>query len=286
VLAAGGALWRPAGTGIEVAVVHRPRYDDWSLPKGKLTKGEDAVVGALREVREETGVRAVAGAHLGTSTYAVVLDGVMTPKTVEWWAMRALSGAFEPNDEVDQVRWCTPDLAADLLTAGRDVEQVRLLAGSALGASTAVLVRHAAAGSRAKWDGPDEDRPLSDRGRAQAAELVAQLSSYGVTRVVSAPPLRCVATVTPLADALGLPVEVEPLLGDDRWSDRASVERWWSLVGDGVPVVCSQGGAIPALLGALPGFAEWQPHTRKGAAWVLTSRDRQVVAVEHRPPPA
>jgi 8-oxo-dGTP pyrophosphatase MutT (NUDIX family)/phosphohistidine phosphatase SixA len=290
VLAAGGVLWRPAGSGFEIAVVHRPRYDDWSLPKGKLDRGEDPLLGALREVREETGFRSVAGQHLGLSSYAIALDGRLTPKTVEWWAMRVADGHFVASDEVDDLRWCTPATASDLLTAGRDVDQVDLLSSTGAGLQTGVLVRHGAAGSRQDWPGPDDQRPLSSKGQRQAELLVDQLRAYGVTRVLAAPPVRCQETVRPLAAALGVPVEVEPLFGEDGFDPTATTARWNALVqGGGVPVVSSQGGVLPALLEIVTeasGLRLGDTRTRKAAAWVLSMRGTAVVSAEHRSPPA
>ncbi len=105
------------GGGVELAVVHRPRYDDWSLPKGKLHPGEDWEAAALREVREETGMRCELGAELESASY---LDRKDRRKLVRYWLMRPLDGDFEPNDEVDELRWVTPAEAAGLLSYEHD----------------------------------------------------------------------------------------------------------------------------------------------------------------------
>lgn len=114
--AAGGAVWRPAPDGtIEVLLIHRSRYDDWSLPKGKAEAGEDAVATARREVEEETGLRPELGPELGSVEYR---DHRGRDKTVRYWAMRAgpHSGPFTPNDEVDEIRWCSPSVARAVLS--------------------------------------------------------------------------------------------------------------------------------------------------------------------------
>ncbi|GGS58226.1 NUDIX hydrolase [Streptomyces griseoviridis] len=118
VLAAGCVLWRrsPATGALEICLVHRPKYDDWSHPKGKLKPGEDALAGALREVAEETGHTAAPGPELPTARY--LADG--RPKEVRYWAAEAVSGAFAPNDEVDRVLWLTPAAARARLTRPRD----------------------------------------------------------------------------------------------------------------------------------------------------------------------
>ncbi|MGP4109962.1 NUDIX hydrolase [Streptomyces sp. 4N509B] len=112
--AAGCVLWRRAhdGEGIEVCLVHRPKYDDWSWPKGKLHDGETPADAAVREVREETGMACRLGAPLSTARY-LVRD---RPKVVHYWAAEALGGHFQPNGEVDALRWLTPPEARALLT--------------------------------------------------------------------------------------------------------------------------------------------------------------------------
>jgi len=121
VRAAGGVVWRRAsdGSGIEVLLVHRPSYDDWSLPKGKLGPGEDDEAGALREVEEETGLRCVLGPELATSRYT---DALGRPKVVRFWAMAPEGGEFRPNREVDRCRWLPLDDAPAALSYERDRE--------------------------------------------------------------------------------------------------------------------------------------------------------------------
>ncbi|MHB6908988.1 NUDIX hydrolase [Streptomyces sp. DB-54] len=123
--AAGCVLWRPAlgGDGIVLALVHRPKWDDWSYPKGKLKPGEDPLRGALREVLEETGATCAPGPELPTVRYRV--GG--RPKEVRYWAAEATGGGFIPNKEVDRLLWVAPDVARDLLTQDRDKDLVAAL---------------------------------------------------------------------------------------------------------------------------------------------------------------
>ncbi|MEV0173012.1 NUDIX hydrolase [Streptomyces sp. NPDC050803] len=118
VQAAGCVLWRrsPVDGELEICLVHRPKYDDWSHPKGKLKRGEDALAGALREVEEETGYRASAGTRLSTLQY--LANG--RPKQVRYWAAEATSGGFTPSTEVDRIVWLRPDAARQRLTQPRD----------------------------------------------------------------------------------------------------------------------------------------------------------------------
>jgi 8-oxo-dGTP diphosphatase len=134
VRAAGGVLWRPtADGGVEVALVHRPRYDDWSLPKGKVDHGETWLQAAVREIREETGFDVEVGALLGDVTYPVRRrSGVEATKVVRYWAMRAVGGLFTPNDEVDELGWLDRAAAAERLSYDLDREVLSRFA--ALGA--------------------------------------------------------------------------------------------------------------------------------------------------------
>ena len=116
--AAGGVVWRRSAEGvIEVLLVHRPRYDDWTVPKGKLDPGEPHPDGALREVEEETGLRCALGPELVSTSYH---DRRGRPKHVRYWAMTPVDGRFTPTDEVDEVRWLPVEKAAELLTYPRD----------------------------------------------------------------------------------------------------------------------------------------------------------------------
>jgi 8-oxo-dGTP pyrophosphatase MutT (NUDIX family) len=131
--AAGGVPWRRTSSDkVKVLVIHRPRYDDWSLPKGKLEPGESARSAALREVEEETGLRCKAGDELAELRYK---DRKGRSKRVRYWAMQPIDGEFEPNSEVDEVRWVTLVGAADVLTYEHDADVVaelrrRLLVGA------------------------------------------------------------------------------------------------------------------------------------------------------------
>jgi 8-oxo-dGTP pyrophosphatase MutT (NUDIX family)/phosphohistidine phosphatase SixA len=289
VAAGGGALWRPgADGGVETAVVHRPRYDDWSLPKGKLDAGEHALRAAAREVTEETGFDVVVGRRSLQTSYPVA-EGT---KRVDYWLMRAAGGAFEANDEVDELRWMSPAAAAELCTHEPDREVLADLVRHDLPcAPTLLLVRHAHAGSRSDWDGPDDERPLDQRGADQAARLADVLPLFGPTEVLSAERVRCRQTVTPLAERLGLPVTGVPELGEEEFQadPRAGLEVVRRLLQPraepGVTVVCSQGGAIPSVLMALG--VQWAatrlyPPAAKGSVWALGGRPGALSADYYR----
>jgi 8-oxo-(d)GTP phosphatase len=276
--AAGGVVWRVRGRVVEVAVVHRPRYDDWSLPKGKLERGEHELLAAVREVGEETGARVTVSRRLPRVAYDV--EG--RRKHVSFWLMRWLDGAFVPGDEVDALEWLPVDEARERLTYPVERPVLAEVAAVPLPDSVVVLVRHAKAGKRSEWSGEDRLRPLERSGRAQADRLVEPLRVFGPDRVLSTDRVRCVQTVEPLAAVLGLGVEVDAVFGDAAFADspRAVEDAVLGLAKPGqVSVVCSQGDAIPGLIERLrPGASA---DTRKGAAWVLSLVDGAVLGADY-----
>ncbi|MEU4519623.1 NUDIX hydrolase [Amycolatopsis sp. NPDC024027] len=285
VRAAGAVLWRGAGGATEVALVHRPRYDDWSFPKGKLDPGETIAEAAVREVREETGFTAVLGRYLARTAYPVPSrhGSGTVPKTVDYFAAEAVSGEFEENDEVDELRWLDPTAAEKLLTRPEDVRVLRAFCELPVGLTTLLLVRHAKAGKRDEWSGDDDLRPLSEAGRRQASALRRVLSLFGPDRVLSAPRLRCVQTVHGVAEDFAGEVRHEPLFSEEGyWPDPVlGMARLLAVAGDGgTPVVCSQGGVIPDLVSALAdrdgvelsAARGGAVPSKKGSFWVLSFR--------------
>jgi len=270
-------VWRRSSEGLEVLLVHRPRYDDWTLPKGKLHAGEDHPTAALREVEEETGLRCAPGPKLAPSAY---VDGRGRPKVVRWWAMTPGAGTFVPGPEVDEVRWLPLVDAASLVSYDRDREVLRSFT-SQPDTAAVLLVRHAHAGDRGQWEGDDRLRPLSPRGERQARALVAQLAGYGAARVVSSSYVRCVQTVDPLARARQLPVETSAALAEGAGRDdiRALLDR-----AAGTPVVlCTHGDVAGEVLDALGRAGD---RCAKGSTWVLEPDGRRLVAARYLEPPA
>jgi 8-oxo-dGTP diphosphatase len=126
VKASGGVVLRRGDGGLEVAVVHRPKYDDWSFPKGKLDPGESWEEAALREVEEEIGLRCRLGHELPPTSY---LDPKGRAKVVRYWLMEPLEGAFAPSGEVDEMRWLPAVEANRVLSYEHDRELLRELTG-------------------------------------------------------------------------------------------------------------------------------------------------------------
>jgi 8-oxo-dGTP diphosphatase len=277
--AGGGVVWRVHSGKVEVAVVHRSRYDDWSLPKGKLEPGETVLAAAVREVGEEIGARVVVSRRIGTVTYDVSAGR----KSVTYWVMRHADGAFAPNDEVDALEWLRPKAARERLTYHVDRRIMSDFAAVPLPDSVIVLVRHGRAGKRSQWDGDDRARPLDPTGVAQAARLAEVLPHFAPDRIYTADLVRCEQTVAPLAAVLGVPVRRDPVFADETFvrSPGASEDALLSLAKPGkVSVVCSQGVTIPGLVERL-GRGVVPSDTRKGAFWVLALVDGNVVSTDY-----
>jgi len=215
--AAGALVWRVRLRRLQVVVVHRPRYQDWSWPKGKLEPGESAVTAAVREVAEETGHDVVLGVPLPGLEYTLS-DG--RTKRVHYWAAQvagrrdavALRGRppvpRASRSEIDRVRWVDASAAARLLTRAEDREPLDALVAAhekgRLETHALVVARHGSARKRSQWKGKDAERPLTDDGARQAAALVPVLSAFGVGHVVTSSWTRCVDSVQPYVAAVGV----------------------------------------------------------------------------------
>jgi 8-oxo-dGTP diphosphatase len=275
VQAAGGLVVRDG----RVALVHRPRYDDWTLPKGKLEPGESELAAAVREVEEELGAAVAVSRRIGRVRY--VHDGAK--KAVTYWAMRYRHGEFVASDEVDAIEWLPTAKARARLSYAVDRPVLTDFATLPVPDAVIVLVRHAKAGKRSQWRGEDRLRPLDENGRQQAQHLAGFLRCFAPQRVISADPLRCVQTVQPLAASIGIDVIVDPTFSDDSYT-RAPGSTETALLALAKPgevtVVCSQGTAIPGLIETL-GPGTDASDTRKGAVWALSIVDGDVVAADY-----
>ncbi|MEO7263017.1 MAG: NUDIX domain-containing protein [Jatrophihabitantaceae bacterium] len=280
--AAGGVLWRQDGDRVLVAVVHRPRYEDWTLPKGKLHSGEHPLVAAVREVEEETGAQVEVGRRLSSVAYPFGADAI---KQVSYWAMRYRGGEHTAGDEVDQLRWATVAEATQQLSYPVDRSVLADFARLPSATRTLLLFRHAKAGKRSAFRGDDRLRPLDKTGRRQARESVPALAAFCPRRVLAADRVRCEQSVQPLADKLGLQVLSGPTLADEAYSedpDAGLAEVHKLLEQPGTTLICSQGETIPALLERLTAPCAPYP-ARKGSVWALSIADRGVIAADYYP---
>lgn len=271
VLAAGALVWRLKNDKLQVLVVHRPRYDDWSFPKGKAEPGESMVLTAIREVAEETGRQIVLGRYLGKARRRLVSG--RKKRTLYWAAQvlpeagpgEGLRAAVKPASkrEIDKVRWWKAEKAARKLTHADDKRLLARLVdwyeSGQLQVHSLVLVRHAKAVSRATWGygiNSEITRPLvMGRGQAQARDVAALLSAYGVGELVSSPWKRCVDTLAPYAHGCGLDLrtdeaftEVSALMAPElmQASFRDLLERGSALDGPPEPEAVGLQGREPA----------------------------------------
>lgn len=285
VRAAGGIVVRGASDAVEIALVHRPSYDDWSLPKGKEEPGEEPHHTALREVGEETGVLCHIVGHAGVKRYQVSAG----MKEVEYFLMRPHRIVERTHtDEVDDVRWAPWAEAPAILTYDLDRSLLgEVDIGRAAAASSLHLIRHAAAGDRHRWDGSDEIRPLSAKGSRQADGLAGALAGTGISRVLSSPYLRCTETVEPLAAALGVEVESHADLAEG--SHPEAIARLLAEVGGTSIVVCSHGDVIPDALAHLQDqgvrFLDPAQQCRKGSTWSVVHDGSRFTEARYFPPP-
>ncbi|MFV0429278.1 MAG: NUDIX hydrolase [Arachnia sp.] len=221
VLAAGGVVLRTHHGTQQLLLIHRERYDDWSLPKGKGRTDEQLPMTATREIREETGVDAILGLRLPAARYPVN-KGM---KSVHYWrASVRRQRPRKPDAEVSAVRWFAVDEALDRLSY--DDERVLVETALTQPATTALLlVRHAKAMLRKNWTGDDDQRRLSGRGRRQAEAIADVFEAFGVERLVSSPARRCVDTLKPYAKLAKLKVEEKKSLTEASGTKRPGRAR-------------------------------------------------------------
>ncbi|WP_349428190.1 NUDIX domain-containing protein [Microbacterium sp. LWS13-1.2] len=260
VYAAGGVVWRVVDGKLRVLLIHRTKYRDVTLPKGKVDPGEMLAETAVREIHEETGIRVALGVPVGVSRYR--LPSKRT-KIVHYWAAEATetairTSAFVPNKEIAAIEWVSPKKALRRLSYPVDAEIleyfVRLIDEGVLRTFPIVALRHAKAVAREEWDGSDAARPLAARGRKQANSIVGPLVAFGVRKIVSSPAVRCVKTVAPLSAALGRKIDTTRMIGQDAWEEGTSDAR--TVVGERVrarkpSVLCSHGPVLPDILSEL-----------------------------------
>jgi 8-oxo-dGTP diphosphatase len=246
IFAAGAVLWRQGEEGPELALIHRPKYGDWTFPKGKLKRGEHLLAAAQREVFEETGIRPVLGRPLSPSFY----DKEGRLKRVDYWCATpasddAVDEAVDPR-EVDDLEWVPLASVSDRLTYERDQPVLEEFTGlTARETVPLIFIRHAVAMSKADWFDQDELRPLNQRGRERAQQLEVLLSAYPAGQAFSATSARCLETLLPYCAAEGVSVTGLPefTLGTSKPAEATA--RLDEIIASGKPaVVCGHGETI------------------------------------------
>ena len=303
-LAAGAAIWRSTADtaregqeseDAEVLLVHRPTYDDWSLPKGKCDLDEHVLLTAVREVWEETCIRPVLGPRLPTVEY--ISWG--RPKRVSYWSSFGGGHQAEPGNEIDAVAWLPLARARELLAGTNDDPVVSAL--RPVETVPLILARHASAGRKEDWPGSDATRPLDGRGVADAQVLASLMACFApVARVISSPALRCTETVRPYAARFSGTVEVEVCLAphgrtayfSSRTEQVDALRHLLSaLVAERRPVVlCLHRENLPdvlaeacAMLGA-PAAVPADPSLPKGGFWVAHTTEGKLASLERYEP--
>jgi len=259
--AAGVLCWRQTKMGVSVLVVRRTYYDDVSIPKGKVDPGELLPQTAVRELLEETKVKAVLGAPIGEARYTVKTG----PKVVQYWlaevtetAAAAATKAFKPNSEIASAEWLPIDEAREAVTYPYDAQMIddfaaRLAAGTAR-TFPIIIARHGKATAASEWRGPDSERPLDPRGIQQAQRIAPSIAAFGPQKIVSSSALRCRETVAPLAKLTKISVKASNGISQDAYEDGTGkpAKQVLKRLEDHVGVVlCSHGPVIPQLVGAV-----------------------------------
>jgi 8-oxo-dGTP pyrophosphatase MutT (NUDIX family)/phosphohistidine phosphatase SixA len=278
--AAGGVLYRDGypDSGPEFLVVHRNRYHDWSLPKGKLDRGESFEDGAVREIKEETGYKSKKVDYLGAVTYETNRSRL---KLVRYWLAKAQKGSFKPNSEVDNIEWVGLHGAQALLTYNRDARLVER-AHAILRNPTSTrlyLVRHGNAGIRSKWQGADKKRPLTENGQQQSLGIAEILARHPITEIWSSPTVRSIETLAPVADNLGTVVQTTKLLKE--FTELDVIYDYLSSLGPGSIVLGTHKDWIGPLLKDLSSRGVKLRGTRKwpkASVWILDLVDGKVVS--------
>ncbi len=285
IYAAGAVLWRfGAKKRIEIALIHRPRYGDWSLPKGKLDATETMIGCAYREVMEETGHSAIFGPEIGDATY--VVDGVT--KLVKYWSAQAVGEPTgKPNPtEVDEILWLSPADARKKLTLDDDRSIVDFFLEFGTGTTALVLLRHAKAIKREDWDGDEGDRPLGNIGQIQAKRLLSKYLPYAIKEVHSSDAMRCIETIEPMTRAL----QMHPIFSSDLSEYRFAKDKEAALdyaqdlmIRNQSAIICSHNPILPKVLKKLIGkknFKELVQKLEPAEAWVLHHRDGEIIAID------
>lgn len=284
--AAGALLWREtAERTIEIALIHRPRYGDWTLPKGKIEEGETALQCAYRELVEETGIKANFTQQLGSVDYE---ENGQAKRVIFWAAHCALDASnFIANEEVDQLRWLTIEEALEEATSPTDLEIILKFKDQPKRSDTLIILRHTKALERGDWDEPDSQRTLDEVGFDQAQLLIKHLEPFAIDEVYTSDFTRCVQTVTPIAHARGLSITTVPSLNEETFHEdpARAVSFANALKQDEKNIlICSHNPVIPTMLRGILNTKLKNKDLIKlepGDAWIVHRVNGEIVGLDY-----
>jgi 8-oxo-dGTP diphosphatase len=263
IVAAGAVVWRVREGGLQVLSVHRPSYNDWSWPKGKIWRGETLPACAMREVFEETGKQVELGQPLPSLTYTLA-NG--REKTVHYWAAETMGTThpsllarprwpLAPRKEIDNTRWFTVEQARKTLTMAADLKPLEALVeayeADRLETRALIIARHARAVKRAAWNREDIARPITAGGAKRAHQLIQLFSAFGVRYIESSPADRCMATVQPYATAIGMEISTSDALTEPAHASHpvdAAEALMATLAKPGNRLMCVHRPTLPTLM--------------------------------------
>ena len=284
ILAAGAVLWRKSEKKkIEVLIIHRPKYDDWTFPKGKAEIGEPLIACAYREVLEETNIETAFGPYLGEVEY-LTNDG---KKKVSFWSAKVIKEKeFNSNAEVDQLKWVEVTKVKELLTLDTDRKILEQFLQIEPDTKPLVLLRHAKAVTRDEWQGEDDDRPLDSYGQNQAKRLLAMYQVFNLEQIHSSDAVRCYDTVFAIAKGLNIKLEVTGKLSESTF--KKDKEKAFDYAKDLMKLnesvlLCSHNPILPKMLNKLTKKSEVDADEGKllpADGWVIHRIGKEVIQID------
>jgi len=284
ILAAGAVIWRKnEKKKIEVVIIHRPKYDDWTFPKGKAEVSEPLIACAYREVLEETNIESAFGPYLGEVEY-LTTDG---KKKVSFWSAKAIKEKeFNPNSEVDKLKWVEITKVKDLLTLDTDKKILEKFIKIEPDTKPFILLRHAKAVTRDEWQGDDDDRPLDSYGQSQAKRLLAMYQVFDLQQIHSSDAIRCYDTVAAIAKGLNIKLEVTGKLSEDTY--KRDKEKAFDYAKELIKsnesiLICSHNPILPKMLNKLTKKSEVDADEGKllpADGWVIHRIGKEVIQID------
>lgn len=285
IIAAGAVVWRKSKKNVtEIAIVHRPKYDDLSLPKGKVEPNETLIGCAYREVLEETNLSTQFGPFLGDVEYFTP-EGL---KKVSYWSAKAIDGEanFIPNQEVDKLIWLPISQAIEILTMETDKEIVARFANACYDSQPLILLRHAKALARSEWSSDDDDRPLDVIGQTQSKKLLSSYQAYNLAEIHTSDAIRCYDTVAPMAKSLGMNLNVSGKISESSFKkDKDKTFEYFKelIKSEKSILICSHNPILPKLLNKVSKKNKVDSDDEKlqpADAWILHRAGKEVMQID------